>query len=112
MPKGNRKARYGEIDKVVAERLALPDDQKGRAALFDAAGVRKYIKHRMIECGLSQYKVAELLGIPQSGLALGLNGGPMSNERIEMLLWCLDGPESPYAYQTIARRGLPPQPNE
>ena len=72
------------------ERMATPVAEMGRV------DIRGYIKRRLQEEGISQYKLAQILGIPRTNLATALRGEiPMPLERMEKIIWLLDGDASP-----------------
>lgn len=73
------------------ERLDTPVDQMGRV------DIRGYIKRRMREEGISQYKMADILQTPRTNLTRALGGKvPMPLERMEKMLWLLDGDNTPF----------------
>ena len=72
------------------ERLNTPVAEMGRV------DIRGYIKRRIKEEGLTQYKMAQLLGVERTNFDAALRGAiPMPLDRIETLLWLLDGDASP-----------------
>lgn len=78
-------------DMTREERLNTPVPQMGRV------DIRGYIRRRLTEEGISQYRLAKILGIPRTNLATALRGEiPMPLERMETILWILDGENSPF----------------
>jgi len=72
------------------ERLNTPVSEMGRV------DIRGYIARRLKEEGISQYRMAQILGVTQPNFNAALRGAiPMPLERIETLLWLLDGESSP-----------------
>ena len=73
------------------ERLHTPVTEMGRV------DIRAYIKRRLTEEGISHYKLAAALQTSRSALNYALNGNiPMPLERIEKILWILDGDNTPF----------------
>ena len=73
------------------ERLNTPVAEMGRV------DIRGYIKRRMTEEGISHYKMAEVLQTSRTALTTALNGKiPMPLERMEKILWILDGENTPF----------------
>ena len=72
------------------ERLNTPVAEMGRV------NIRAYIRRRLQEEGISQYKLAGILDTSLSNLARALREeAPMPLERMEKILWILDGDNSP-----------------
>lgn len=72
------------------ERLNTPVSEMGRV------DIRGYIARRLKEEGISQYRMAQILGVTQPNFNAALRGViPMPLDRIETLLWLLDGESSP-----------------
>lgn len=70
--------------------MATPVAEMGRV------DIRGYIKRRLQEEGISQYKLAEILQTPRTNLTRALGGKvPMPLERMEKIIWLLDGDASP-----------------
>ena len=73
------------------QRLNTPVAEMGRVNL------RAYIKRRLQEEGISQYKLAKILDTPLTNLARTLREeAPMPLERMEKILWLLDGDNTPF----------------
>lgn len=102
------------MSEEVRWRLEHPEGSTVR--LFDREEVCSYISRRLVEEGISQVKMKEITGWSGNQLRRCLNGkGRLSVDRIEQLLWIVDGDECPYdhARTTPAERaGEPERPNE
>ena len=72
------------------DRLNTPVLEMGRV------DIRGYIRKRMEDEGISQGEMARRLGISRANLSTALRGEiPMPLERMETILWILDGESSP-----------------
>lgn len=73
------------------QRLNTPVAEMGKVNL------RGYIRRRMKEEGISQYVMANALGTARTNLARCLREEiPMPLERMEKILWILDGENTPF----------------
>lgn len=78
-------------DMTREERLNTPVTEMGRV------NIRAYIRRRMKEEGISQYRMADALGTARTNLARALREEiPMPLERMERILWILDGDNTPF----------------
>ena len=72
------------------DRLNTPVSEMGRV------DIRGYIRKRMEDEGITQGEMARRLGISRANLSTALRGEiPMPLERMETILWILDGEASP-----------------
>lgn len=73
------------------ERLNTPVAEMGRV------DIRGYIARRLKEEGISHGVIAKKLGVARASISTALRGEiPMPLERIEKLLWILDGDNTPF----------------
>lgn len=73
------------------ERLNTPVSEMGRV------NIRGYIARRMTEEGITHGQLARVLGISRANLSTALRGEiPMPLERMETILWILDGENTPF----------------
>ena len=78
-------------DMTREERLNTPVAEMGRV------NIRAYIRRRMKEEGISQYRMADALGTARANLARALREEiPMPLERMERILWILVGDNTPF----------------
>lgn len=78
-------------DMTREERLNTPVAEMGRV------NIRAYIKRRLQEEGISHYALADALGTARQNINAALNEKiPMPLERMEKILWILDGDNTPF----------------
>lgn len=86
---------YAPIKEEVMDRLSNPGGCT--VQVFDREAICSYIRRRMKEEGISQVKLKEATGWSGTQLVRCLNGkGRLSVDRIEQMLWIVDGEDCPY----------------
>lgn len=79
-------------ESVSAEVLHRMRNENPDFSIVNMPLLKQYLRQRLEEEGISQYRLSEMTGVSRSALTTGFtHGGPISLSRLERILWIVDG---------------------